>query len=62
MHQVGGDEWKAWYGKINGELRGHQAADGSWSSHHYEVGPVFHTAVAVIILSVPANYLPIFQR
>ncbi|HEV3259715.1 MAG TPA: prenyltransferase/squalene oxidase repeat-containing protein [Gemmataceae bacterium] len=62
MHQVGGDEWKAWYSRINKDLMDHQTADGSWSTHHNEVGPVFHTSIAVIILSVPANYLPIFQR
>jgi hypothetical protein len=26
------------------------------------VGPQYQTAIAVLILSVPANYLPIYQR
>ena len=41
------------------------AADGSWTRNNndYEgVGPVYTTAIAVITLSVPAGYLPIFQR
>jgi hypothetical protein len=42
-----------------------QAADGGWTRNNndYEgVGPVYTTSIAVITLSVPAGYLPIFQR
>ncbi|HZU37411.1 MAG TPA: prenyltransferase/squalene oxidase repeat-containing protein, partial [Gemmataceae bacterium] len=60
MHQLGGADWKDWYTRIRSELLTHQAADGSWTYHH-EVGPVFQTSIAAIILSVPANYLPIFE-
>jgi prenyltransferase beta subunit len=60
MHQVGGKEWKEWYTRIRDELLRNQSADGSWVYHH-EVGPVFHTSIAVIVLSVPAGYLPIFE-
>jgi hypothetical protein len=63
MHQVGGKDWEEWYDKIKTQLLANQAADGSWPSWHNEnVGPAYQTAIAVIILSVPANYLPIFQR
>jgi squalene cyclase len=68
MHQVGGDdpkEWYDWYHKVRDELldKGMQSSDGSWSRDKGEgVGPVYQTSIAVIILSVPAHYLPIFQK
>jgi hypothetical protein len=65
MHQVGGKEWEDWYGRLVQFFvtSGSQHADGSWSTtSRREVGPVYQTSIAVICLSVPAHYLPIFQR
>ncbi len=64
MHQKGGNDWKSWYEREKKFLLSKQSkTNGSWSENHGEdVGPVYQTAVAVIILSVPQNYLPIFQR
>jgi hypothetical protein len=63
MHQVGGKEWEEWYRRLTDYFLPRQAPDGSWSTtSRREVGPVYQTSIAVIILSVPANYLPIFQR
>lgn len=65
MHQVGGKEWEAWYERLTRLLLRVQAADGSWSRTGFEnerVGPNYSTSIAVISLSVPAGYLPIFQR
>lgn len=65
MHQVGGKEWEDWYGKLVQYFvtSGSQHVDGSWSTtNRREVGPVYQTSIAVICLSVPAHYLPIFQR
>jgi squalene cyclase len=63
MHQVGGKEWEAWYKKLTAYFLPRQSPDGSWSTtSRREVGPVYQTSIAVIVLSVPANYLPIFQR
>jgi Prenyltransferase and squalene oxidase repeat len=63
MHQVGGKAWEEWYARISQFFLTQQQADGSWSqTRYYEVGPVYQTSIACIILSVPANYLPIFQR
>jgi hypothetical protein len=63
MHQVGGDEWKQWYARVCERIIPAQGLDGSWFLRDREsVGPVYQTAIAVIVLSVPANYLPIFQR
>jgi len=63
MHQVGGKDWEEWYGKLTSYFLPRQSPDGSWATTtRREVGPVYQTSIAVIILSVPANYLPIFQR
>jgi squalene cyclase len=63
MHQVGGKEWEDWYGRLVRYFLSHQSPDGSWArASRYEVGPVYQTSVAIIVLSVPAHYLPIFQR
>ncbi len=63
MHQVGGDEWKEWYARMLKEFLPGQKDDGSWASiDHQSAGAVYQTSIAVISLSVPMNYLPIFQR
>jgi hypothetical protein len=65
MHQVGGKDWEDWYARLVRFFvtSGSQHADGSWSTtSRREVGPVYQTSIAVIVLSVPAHYLPIFQR
>jgi prenyltransferase beta subunit len=63
MHQVGGKDWENWYGLICETFLPMQSADGSWGARQrFEVGPVYQTAIAVIVLSVPMNYMPIFQR
>ena len=47
--------------RVKEELLRHQSGDGSWRN---DPGPgdVFGTAVACIILQIPYQYLPIFQR
>jgi len=64
MRQVGGKEWADWYDRIKSTMLPIQSADGSWSRavDRENVGAVYATSIAVIALSVPANYLPIFQR
>lgn len=65
MHQVGGKEWTDWYDRMKQTMFLLQSADGSWTRAGYDregVGPCYATSIAVIALSVPAGYLPIFQR
>ena len=63
MHQVGGKEWKDWYNRMLATFLPRQSPDGSWSSYDSgSAGPVYQTSIAVIALSVPMHYLPIFQR
>ena len=64
MHQVGGKDWEDWYRAAQRHASAApKAADGSWSTRDSEgVGPVYQTAIAVIVMSIPMNYLPIYQR
>jgi hypothetical protein len=56
----GGNYWRQWYPAIRDELLSSRQANGSW-----QMGimcPHYCTAMALIILQVPNNYLPILQR
>ncbi|MBN2490873.1 MAG: terpene cyclase/mutase family protein, partial [Planctomycetes bacterium] len=58
---AGGQYWREYYPKVRRELLARQDEDGSWPN---DTGPgrAFGTAVACIILQIPNQYLPIFQR
>jgi prenyltransferase beta subunit len=66
LHQLGGKDWADYYAAVRGLLLSKQSDSGEWStrsiSDNRTAGPVYQTSIAVIILSVPAHYLPIFQR
>jgi hypothetical protein len=55
----GGDYWRQWYPAIRDELIARQRTDGSWMD---SICQEYGTAMASIILQIPNNYLPIFQR
>lgn len=59
MWQAGGERWQRWYPAIRDTLLRTQRADGSWQD---AVGPEYATAMSCIILQIPNNALPIFQR
>ncbi len=59
FYQEGGDFWAQWWPQIRDELIASQKKDGSWLD---EVGPTYATAMAALILSIPLEILPIFQR
>ena len=59
MWQAGGEDWSQWYPAIRDALLQRQADNGSWID---PVGDEYGTAMATIILQMPNNYLPIFQR
>jgi hypothetical protein len=61
MFQAGGDYWEDWFPWIRENLIKLQTRDGAWLQHS-SAGPVFATAMAVMILEIPYRYLPIFQR
>ncbi len=55
----GGDDWNTWYPAIRDELVRRQLPTGFWQD---SICPEYGTAMALIILQMPNNYLPIFQR
>jgi hypothetical protein len=59
MWHAGGDHWNKWYPAIRDALVSRQAEDGSWTD---SICMEYGTAMACIILQMPNNYLPIFQR
>ena len=59
MWQAGGDNWSRWYPAIRDELVQRQRKDGSWVS---PISIDYATAMACIVLQMPNDYLPIFQR
>jgi hypothetical protein len=60
MYQAGDACFQDWYPKIKAGLLKQQGSDGSFSSR--SVGPVYSTAMSILILGVPYRYLPIYQR
>ncbi len=59
---VAGDPyWSKYFREVKQDLLGSQQDDGSWLC---QVGPgnVFGTAVATLVMQIPYQYLPIFQR
>ena len=59
MWQAGGASWDRWYPAVRDDLIGRQRSDGSWID---PISAEFATAMACLILQMPNNYLPIFQR
>ena len=59
MWHAGGQHWNSWYPAIRDELVSRQHADGSWMD---SICVEYGTAMACIVLQMPNNYLPIFQR
>ena len=55
----GGDDWNNWYPAIRDELVHRQLPSSFWQD---SICPEYGTAMALIILQMPNNYLPIFQR
>jgi hypothetical protein len=60
MWLQGGDAWIEWYQTIRNELLARQSAAGYWNDN--DVCNEYGTAMALIILQIPNDYLPIFQR
>lgn len=58
---TGDPKWTKYFRMIKGMLLEQQRSDGSWQCHTGP-GDAFGTAVATLILQIPLQYLPIFQR
>jgi hypothetical protein len=61
MWQAGGEYWSNYYPRIHDTLLARQQPDGSWPDPN-RISQEYGTAMACIILQMPNNYLPIFQR
>jgi hypothetical protein len=59
-YQRGGSEWARYYRAISQRLAQAQNGDGSWNGD--QVGTSYGTAIALIILQLPYQYVPIYQR
>lgn len=59
MWQAGGDYWRRWYPAVETDVVARQQTDGSWLD---TVSPVYGTAMACLILLMPRNHLPVFQK
>lgn len=59
MFQSGDSYWSQWFPRVRDELLERQKPDGSFQG---EIGPVYSSGMALLILQIPYRYLPIFQR
>jgi hypothetical protein len=55
----GGEEWNTWYAAIRDELLQKQMPQGYWQD---TICNEYGTAMALLVLQMPNNILPIFQR
>lgn len=64
FNQVGGEAWEKYYDRMKGTLLPKQKPSGEWYDPRLEgnYGAAYQTPIAVLILSVPTHYLPIYQK
>jgi hypothetical protein len=60
FYQAGDTYWDAYFPPVRDHLVKLQTQDGHWEGN--EVGPVYGTSIALIILQLPYKFLPIYQR
>ena len=59
MYLAGGEHWAGYYPVVKEEILRMQLTDGHWED---DVGKTYATAMACLILQMPCEYLPIFQK
>ncbi len=59
MWHAGGKYWNTWYPAVRDVLVQQQQSNGSWFD---AISAEYGTAMACLVLQMPASYLPIFQR
>jgi hypothetical protein len=59
LWQTGGTPWERWFPPVRDELIALQETPGNWPGKY---SAEYSTAMALIVLQVPNNLLPIFQR
>lgn len=58
-YQAGDADWDRYFPAVRDEILRMQDPDGAWSSY---VGNSYATATALLILEIPYQYLPVFER
>jgi hypothetical protein len=61
FHSPQDSDWDSYWAVVEPTVLSYQDADGNWSRPDNQGGS-FATSMALIILQIPNNYLPIFQR
>ena len=59
FYQAGDKYWDNYFPRARDQLLAMQQPDGSWNG---EIGPVYTTSIALIILQLPYKLVPIYQR
>ena len=59
VYREGGESWRDFRSRLYGKLQREQQTDGSWNGN---IGPIYVTAISLIILQLDKGLLPIFQR
>ena len=61
---IGGETWRKWYYKIRDVIvsKVHNDGDASLWFENTSVGPTYETAINVMILAMPYQYIPLYQR
>ncbi len=62
MVQAGDEEYSKWYPQIRDALISRQTAQGGWGKAAKLGSISYETPMAIIILSTPHRYIPIYQR
>ncbi len=60
LYLAGEEEWDQYFPGMRDRLLSTQLENGAWNDRG--VGPVYATSIALIILQLPYNQLPIMQR
>ena len=59
FYQAGFADWRRYFPAVRDQILRMQDADGGWSSG---VGNSYSTAIALLVLQIPCQYLPIYER
>ena len=61
FHSPDPNDWDGYWSQASAVITARQDRNGLWLQGEGP-GPAYNTAMALIILQIPNNYLPIFQR
>ena len=59
VYRQGGNEWDIFRNKLYDRIVGEQQTNGSWNGN---IGPIYVTAINLMVLQLDRAYLPVFQR